>query len=182
MEKIKTYLDPLNPQASLVIDDTWLDDDLYMKVVKKTVVSCVDAVVTVKDVPDTVYLIRRAVYPMKGLWILGGRIQFNSVNIQDAISSNVMRETKVRFSPERFKLLTVNNYFWINCAQGNFPSKILAPLFHLEVSKEELSKISSGLIASEYEQGFGLQPFTREYLIRENVHPAILDAFDLIWL
>jgi hypothetical protein len=144
-------------------------------------VACADTVVTLIDVPDTIYLARRVAYPMEGLWGLGGRINFNSANIQSAAADNVTRETGCEFPPERFEFVTVDHYLWSKYAQGDFPSKVLATLFRLDVSEDELVLLSKGLTASEYEPDFGLQPFTREQLIQANVHQAMLGAFDLIW-
>ena len=181
MKEIKTYTDPIDPIADVTTPDQWLSDEVYKEVVQKTVVTCSDAVVTCMNTPGCVYLAKRVAQPQKGLWYLGGRVQFNSATIADSIAINVKRETGMVFPSERFVFLTMNDYKFINSAQGNFPARSLSAVFVLELSKEELEQMSQSLLDTEYEPGFGLHPFNREQLVEADVHPAILDSFDLIW-
>lgn len=181
MNIIKTYDDPIRISEPLCIASQWLDENIYREVVKKTIVTCVDALITVSDQPGLVYLARRAVNPQQGLWYLGGRALFNSDSMPDALASNLKRETSMIFAPSRFKLIAVNDLKFINAAQGDFPCRSLSLLYRLDVTEIECRQISSQLLSSEYESGFGLEPFDRSALVRLNVHPSIIDAFDSVW-
>jgi len=181
IDKIKTYTDPLDPTANTATDNQWLDEDVYRELVKKTVVTCADIIITLTGVSDRVYLARRAVYPMKGLWFLGGRVQFNSLDMPSAAADNLERETGYKISSDKFKFLVVNDYKFIKAAQGDFPARSFAALFHLEVDAVELSQLSKGLVTSEYEPDFGLQPFEYDKLVQIKAHPAIIDAFRCIY-
>lgn len=136
---------------------------------------------TVVNDVQAVYLAQRSAYPMKGIWCFGGRMFFNDDTPEDSVSRCVETETSVRLRVERFECIATNLYSWHRTAQGNFPGKNFAPLYKAEVTTEELDQMRRGLRSSEYDKGFGIQRFCRERLIDENVHPAMVDAFDLIW-
>ena len=178
---VTCYLDPLKPSATFQAESQWLSDEVYAEVVQKTVVTCADAVVTQRDLPGVVFLAKRVINPQQGLWVLGGRVMFNSDSIAHALALNIKRETGLVFSADRFKFLMANDYKFANAAQGNFPCRSLVLLHRLDVSKEERQAMSDHLIGSEYESGFGLQPFNRGDLVLNNVHPALVDAYDRIW-
>lgn len=179
--QVTTYSDPSDPKNVCTTPEPWLSDEGYLEVVAKTVVTCVDAIVISSARPGVVYLAKRVAKPAAGIWFLGGRAQFNTVSMHVAIAENVERETGVRFDSDRFRLLTVNDYKFACAAQGDFPCRSLALLFVLEATEEEISNISNGLVASEYEREYGLRPFTRAELEQEHAHPALLDAWDMLW-
>lgn len=178
---VKCWLDPLEPSSTFHAESQWLSDDVYDEVVKKTVVTCADAIVTQFDSPGVVFLAKRVIKPQQGFWFLGGRVMFNSDSIAHALALTIKRETGLIFTSDRFTFLTVNDYKFVHAAQGDFPCRSVVLLHRLDVSKQEREAMSAGLVASEYEVGFGLQAFNRGGLVAHNVHPAILDAYDRIW-
>jgi len=177
---IRAYLDPELP-VEVKVRDEWVSDQTYKEVVQKTVISCTDAIVTVIGDYGAVYLTKRSVYPMKGLWCLGGRIFFNDKTLEESVARCIALETSLQFSQNRFRFICTHLYSWNKTNQGDFPGRNLAPLYVLEVSKEELVLMSGGLKQTEYDIEFGFQRFSRERLIDERVHPAMLDAFDDIF-
>lgn len=181
MQTLKTYLDHFAPANSIMAEKKWLIDGEYLMIVKNTIIACADAVVTIIGEVGIIYLAKRVVNPQPDLWFIGGRAQMSSDNMVHAIMQNVERETKLKFLPERFTYLCTNDYKFARSAQGDFPVRSLASLFNLAVTPTELQIMSANLTATEYETGFGLKAFNREQLVNSNVHPAILDAFDLIW-
>jgi len=179
MKEIGSYRDPLSP-VSLTIDNQMVSDEAYKECVQKTVIACTDAVFIVHGEP-AIYLGKRAIFPMKGVWCFGGRILFNDQTPSDSVSRCIATETGLKINPGRFRLVMINHYAWIKTAQGDFPGKNLALTYVCEVTKEELAKMPQGLSATEYDTEFGIQKFTRHRLVKERVHRAMLDVFDALF-
>ena len=183
---IRSYsYDPSFLGAQTTTDNQFVADATYGEMVRKTVIACADVVCVVKDTRGRVgrklYLARRNIYPMKGVWVIGGRIFFNDPTIVSSVLRSTKRETGVEFAVERFIPLATNLYTWGKVAQGDFPGKNLACTFLLVLSEAEAAAVSGALIKGEYEPGFGLQGFTRARLGREMCHPMLLDLYDQIF-
>jgi hypothetical protein len=181
MSKSRSYRDPLTPGMAVRGRDTWLSDTTYLEMVQKVPIPCTDAILTVAD-DRAIYLGKRVAFPMAGIWCLGGRIFFNDESLEDSISRCLQLETGVTINPGRFEDIgTSHLYSWVKVAQGDFGGKNLAITFKLEVSRKELQKMAAGLSPKEYDPTFGLQRFSRERLVDEVVHPAMIDLFDDIF-
>lgn len=180
-DRIVTYPDPLAAGVETRIRDQWISDPTYAEMVQKMPIPCTDAIITLRGDDGAVYLGKRCVYPMMGIWCLGGRIFFNDQTMEESVARCVQIETGCRFEESRFRYLCTNLYSWIKTAQGDFPGKNLAPLFLLEVEQDELAAMSRGLKPAEYDPAFGLQRFNRTRLIDEQVHPAMINAFDQLF-
>ena len=181
MSKLRTYRDPLDPGRVARTRDQWVSNETYTEMVQKTVIPCTDVVITIAG--DTaIYLGKRVAFPMAGLWILGGRIWFNDESLEDSIARCLHLETGMQVNPERFVTLPVTHlYSWVKVAQGDFCGKNMAVTFKLEVTQEELAKMSASLHPKEYDREFGLQRFTLERLVDEHAHPALVDLFNDIF-
>jgi hypothetical protein len=118
---------------------------------------------------------------MKGVWCIGGRMWFNDENAETSTSRCVQVETGIKIIPSRFKLIATNLYSWSQVEQGKFPGRNLALTFSCELSPKEIELVSQGLSPKEYDKKFGLQPFNRDRLEKEKIHPAMLDAYKEIF-
>ncbi len=179
MNKIRSYLDPLYP-VNVQTKNQHLSDSAYTEVVQKMIIPCTDVVFYQKN-PKAVYLAQRSIFPMKGVWCIGGRMWFNDKNGEESISRCVQIETGIKIVPDRFKLIATNLYSWSKVEQGDFPGRNLALTFSCELSPKEVELVSQGLSSKEYDKKFGLQAFDRARLEKENVHPAMLDAYKEIF-
>ncbi len=178
---IRYYQDPLDPAQIATTKDPFISDETYKEMVEKTPIPCTDVALTKKG-DQALYLTKRSVYPMKGIWILGGRMWFNDATLHHSIVRCMALETGQQFELSRFKMLpTPHLYSWVKTRQGDSPGKNLAITFQLEVTKNELRKIAENLTEKEYEKEFGIQRFTRERLLSEKCHPALVDLYDEIF-
>ena len=145
------------------------------------VIVCTDAIVVDRK-KRTVWLARRAVLPMKGLWIIGGR-RFAGEAALDSITRCFKRETGLTVTPERFSFIMATEYRWKDREQEpqNLGSHNLSYTFAVELTAEERITAANSLEKKEYQPGFGLQEFDRERSVREHVHPVILDLYDEIF-
>jgi ADP-ribose pyrophosphatase YjhB (NUDIX family) len=186
LSPIRSYtIDPGFPDAPTTIEKPFLDGAIYLEMIRKTAIACADVVFVVRGaggrIERKLYLAKRNVFPMKGIWLIGGRIFFNDRTVTKSVQRSAKRETGIEFDSERFIPLATNLYTWGKVAQGDFPGKNLACTFLLVLRKDEVKTISNALIKEEYEAGFGLQGFTHARLVRENCHPMLLDLFDQIF-
>lgn len=177
--------DPAFPNARMTVENQYLSDAVYPEVAAKTAIACTDAVLVVKDAAGEVrpelFLGKRNIYPMKGIWVIGGRIFFNDLTPAHSVQRGVQRETGINFDLDRFLPLVTNFYAWGKVAQGDFPGKNVALTYLLVISGSEAAQVSAALLKSEYEANFGLQGFTRERLVRENCHPMLIGLHDRIF-
>lgn len=181
MKNLRSYRDPLAPGMVVRVRDEWISDTTYEEMVHKTPIPCTDAILIVPD-DNAIYLGKRIAYPMAGIWCLGGRIFFNDETLEDSISRCTYLETGVKFNSARFESIGPPHlYSWVKTAQGEFGGKNLAITFTLKVSPKEIQEMAQGLQPKEYDRQFGLQRFSRERLVDEGVHPAMIDLFDDIF-
>ena len=178
---VRYYSDPLDPKRMVLTRDPFISAESYKEMLEKTPIPCTDAVLTVRG-DKALYLAKRSVYPMKGVWVLGGRIWFNDATLNDSIARCIEIETGCKFEAKRFKQLpTPHLCSWVRIRQGDFPGKNLIISFRLEITQAELQRMSCGLKPEEYEKEFGIQRFDRQRLIDEKCHPALVDLYDEIF-
>ena len=181
--RVKTYFDVLNrkKEARINNEDQFLSEQVYLEFVKKTVIACADVVFTIPG-DRAIYLAKRSALPMRGIWNFGGRIFFNDKTPEESVSRCILKETGFKIDPDRLHFLRVNYYSWDIVKQGSFPGKNLSIVYRCDVSSEEIEKMSQGLIESEYDKAFGIQRFDYERLIHEDVHEAMLDLFNQVFI
>jgi hypothetical protein len=177
---VNSYRDPLAPDVEVSTRDQWISQEAYSEVVQKSIVPCTDVVFLNKK-EKVLYLGKRSVLPMKGIWFMGGRMFFNDRSPQESIARCVEMETGVRIKLERFEFICTNLYSWIKVAQGDFPGKNLGLTYGCDITAAEVEQISHGLSATEYDKEFGLQRFDRARLVDAKVHPAIIDIYDQLF-
>lgn len=145
------------------------------------IIVCTDAVIINRD-RRTIYLAKRAIKPMQGLWWIGGR----RLPGESAISSMqrcFKRETGLDIHSVHFTLVDIAEYLWKDRQQApqDAGSHNLCHTFAVELSDTELEQAKSGLEKQEYEPRFGLREFSRTDLVRAKVHQVILDVYDKIF-
>ncbi len=178
---IIVFDDPIMPGVEVKIENQWIEDSVYAQIVEKTIITCTDTVFVIPG--DTaIYLAKRSVLPMKGVWCFGGRMFFNDKTPQDSVSRCIKTETGLLIDPSRFVFVCMNLYSWVVVAQGNFPGRNLGITHMCYVNYEEIKQMLQRLNSSEYDMAFGIQRFDRDRLIHENVHKALLRIFDEIFL
>jgi ADP-ribose pyrophosphatase YjhB (NUDIX family) len=117
---------------------------------------------------------------MAGPWIIGGRQMAGEIPEQ-AIRRCFKRETGLDVPENRFHFVLINNYIWKDREQEpqNVGSHNFALTFYIELSEEERTAVK--LVSAEYEE-FGLREFSREDLIREGAHQALIDLYDNVFI
>jgi len=176
MNKIRTYNDPLSPDFQPRVSNGWISDEAYREMVQKMPITCTDVVFIVKN-DKAIYVGKRIALPMSGIWIFGGRMNFNDNSFEESLSRIMEIEVSHAIDPKRFNYLCTNLYSWVVVAQGNFPGKNVGITYSCEVTKEELEKMSKGLNPKEYDLEFGIQRFDRDRLINGRIHPALVDIY-----
>jgi len=180
ISKIFSYQDPIAPDVDVRISNEWMSAETYCEVAQKMIIPCTDIVFYQRN-NQTIYLGKRLVFPMKGIWFFGGRMFFNDRTPEDSSSRCIETETGLRIDPERFVLIRTNLYSWLKTAQSNAPGKNLVMTHGCEVTDEEIIKMLHGLSEKEYDLDFGIQRFDRSRLIDQNVHLAIVDIYDQLF-
>lgn len=162
------------------MEQKFLPDEVYAQALESFVVVCTD-VVPINRSRRTIYLARRAVKPMQGWWWIGGRM-FAGEHEQESVKRCFRRETSLDLPSERFEYVAMYRYWWKDRKQEpqDKGADDLSYTFVVELTSEELRKVSHKLDKKEYAQG-GLQEFDRERLSIENVHPAILDLYNRVF-
>ncbi len=156
---------------------TWLTEQEYAKATLSLIPVCSD-VVFVNSKKKEIYLAKRKAKPASYWWFLGGRIQYGEEFIK-GLQRILFRETKQKFTANRFKLIGLNRYWFKNRNQQpqNLPADTLAFLFCAEIKTDEINKISKNLDLKEYDLKKGLKPFTKKDFTKISFHPAIVDAY-----
>lgn len=157
------------------------DDVSYSHVLDMFVIVCVD-VVLVNHERKTIYLARRRAKPMQGWWVIGGRMQAGEQE-RDAMHRKFLQETSVDVDSARFEFLCMNRYFWKDRQQEpqENGADSLAYTFIVELMEEELKQAAENLEKREYEASGGLREFTRDELLQEGAHEAIIDLYDQVF-
>lgn len=181
-------IDPTHP-GPIVLSRKFFDDDVYEMIVRGMPISCVDVVFLRGDdrgeiVSDEFLLGKRITQPMKGVWVIGGRIQFDDPALEDAMARNVERETGLKIRTSRFLPVATHLYTWAVVAQGNFPGRSFTSTFQCTLTPSEVISASAALEKTEYDSGFGLQAFDHEGLrdlVEHGGHPMLLDLHHQIF-
>lgn len=155
-----------------------LSDEQYELALRALIIMCADAVIVNKK-RRTIYLTKRRVKPMKGWWWIGGRRNVGK-SVKESMIANFARETGLELSAHRFKFILPQEYLWKDREQEpqDAGSHNYSYVYAVELSDAELTGVNSHLDSTEYENGVGLVEFTREKLIAECVHAAIVDFYD----
>ena len=174
----KIYLQ--NPHFKMA--KKFLSEGTYSEAIESFVIVDTDVVLVNKDSKKILLLARRRHKPMQGLWVIGGRI-FAGENELSAIQRIFKRETSLEIAPSRFHFVAMNRYIWSEREQEpqDKGSDNLCYTFGLVLDANEIKIVSGHLDKEEYDSSSGLQEFSREELINENVHPAIIDLYDSIF-
>lgn len=158
----------------------FLSDEVYAQAIA-TLVFCTTDAVIVDRMKKTIWLAKRRAKPMQGWWWIGGRILAGEPE-EVAIVRNFKRETGLDLPAERFQFVLLQRYQWKDRAQE--PQKIgsdcLSYVHVVDLSRNELAQVSRQLDEKEY-LDVGLTEFTREQLVEEDVHEAIIDLYDEIF-
>lgn len=174
---IRTYIE----SGYQPIPKTFLPDDAYVQGLQAFVYGCTDAVI-INSARRTIYLAKRSQKPMIGWWWIGGRMNAGETKEQSIIRC-FAREVGLTFPQDRFTLLSVSDYLWKDRTQK--PQDIgchpMAYTFTVELSPGELDAASRNLEPKEYDAGEGLNEFSRERLLTENVFQAVIDVYDTIF-
>lgn len=159
----------------------FMDEATYTAVVDNTIIVCTDAVI-INRRRCTFLLAKRAVRPMKGLWWIGGRRQKGELPIE-AMCRNFRRETGLDLPRDRFSFVTVTEYLWQDREQvpQEKGSHNIAHQFMVELTGDEFIIAQGHLDKKEYEIGHGLKEFDWDQLVDAEVHPMILDLYDMIF-
>lgn len=178
----RVYPDPETGQSAKTAMSR-LPNEAYTQVVQSMVIACADVVLTRKhDDEPHLYLARRRVYPMRGYWVIGGRIMFNDQSPRHAAVRNLKRETGLEIDPDH---LTIHSpphlYSWDRVAQGEFAGKNFCTTYRFDATPDELASATEHLDPNEYEVGHGLKRFTLQELMAANAHPMLLDLLKDIW-
>jgi hypothetical protein len=140
---------------------------------------CVDVLFINKE-RKVIYLAKRAVDPLPDWWFIGGRLNAGEKG-GDGIVRKMKWETSLEVAPERFQFLVTNRYIFTKRKQEPKDAGVdtLAYTYVLELTDEEREVVVRSLDPKEYEVSLGLREFDRAAIIAENLHPAVLDAYDL---
>ena len=113
---------------------------------------------------------------------MGGRVLPGETE-EDAMARKFLQETGVTVSPERLVYLRTARYIWNERAQPpqDTGSDSVGYTFSVELTDEELATMAANLDPTEYDREAGLREFTRDELVTEDLHQAILDHYDAIF-
>ncbi len=162
------------------IKKTYLKEGLYSKAIKSIIVVCSDVMIFNRK-EKSVYLAKRRVEPMKGWWEIGGR-RFAGETALEAAVRNFTRETALKISPSRFKFITTIENIWQKRKEK--PAKTgkhdLIFIFAVNLNKKEIKIVSKNLNQKEYYPN-SLEKFDKKRLIKEKIHPALIEIYDKIF-
>lgn len=130
----------------------------------------------------TCWLAKRKIYPMRGIWQFGGRRNWGETPLE-AIRRCFKREAGLDLLLGRFLFLAHVEYLWREREQPPQDRGVhcSADQFALAVTDEEVALVRTGLEKGEYDREFGLREYTREQMVAEGLHQALIDAFDLVF-
>lgn len=159
----------------------FMNETVYTAVLDHTIIVCTDAVIINRD-RRIFYLVKRAIKPMQGIWWIGGRRKKGETPLK-GMCRNFKRETGLDLPDERFTFVTMTEYLWQNREQEpqRNGSHNLCHHFSVELTDAELVAARHGLEKKEYEADYGLREFDRDRLVKEDVHPVIVDVYDKIF-
>lgn len=158
-----------------------MEEDVFLIAIDHMIIASTDVVVINRE-RGTLFLCRRAVRPMKGLWVIGGRRRKGETPLE-GICRCFERETNLDLPENRFVFVLVTEYLWQDRDQipRDHGLHYLGHQFSVELTQAELKHARTHLDPAEFDTEFGLQEFTRYQLIQERTHPALLLIYDTIF-
>ena len=157
-------------------------DEEYTRGLQCFVPTCTD-IVPIDREKKIIYLVRRKIKPMKGLWWIGGKMNPDDTKEMSVVRS-FKREAGLELPADRFKLAAFFDYRWKDREQlpQDVGCHMTAYTFTIELSDEEIALVN---LDETFEKGVGLTPFTREKIEQEiakgEAISAILDLYDYIF-
>ena len=163
-----------------VLKGAFLSDEDYGKAIAALPPVCADAVI-INKTRRSIYLAPRISHPAPGWWVIGGRVKFEQ-SIPQGIVSNFKRETTLDLPFERFTYLCANHYFWATRAQEpmDFGTVVIAYAFTVELSDEELKRVSGNLEKQEY-RGKLREFFSLQDLAETGARPPLIDMYKQVF-
>ncbi|MCL5004777.1 MAG: NUDIX domain-containing protein [Patescibacteria group bacterium] len=162
------------------IKNVYLKNKTYSKAMESMIVVCSDVMIFNRK-EKAVYLAKRRVKPMKGLWEIGGR-RFAGETALKAAVRNFTRETTLKIKSSRLKFITTIENIWQSRKEK--PIKIgkhdLIFVFAVNLNKKEIEIVSKNLGSKEYHQN-SLEKFDKKRLLKEKVHPALIEIYNKIF-
>lgn len=159
----------------------FMEEEVFSAAVDHMIIACTDVVVINRE-RRTLFLCRRAVRPMKGLWVIGGRRRKGETPLE-GIRRCFKRETGLDLPEGRFDFVLVTEHLWQDREQEprDHGLHYLGHQFSIELTQEEFAHARDHLDSVEFDAEFGLQEFTRERLIQERAHPVLLLIYNVIF-
>lgn len=176
---VKNYSEPCK------LKPTILSNEIYAQAIESFVITCVDALI-IDSVRKLVYLAKRRIEPAKdNWWVIGGRMWAGESYLH-ALQRHCMTDLGIKPTAHRLNLVAVNRYIWGVREQEpqDVGSDNMAFTFTWDLAEDPVTLdrvCHATLNPDEYEPGTFIRPFSREMLVVEKVHPAILDLYDLIF-
>jgi len=162
-------------------NQTRIEDDKYKVFMGYFIIVCTDVVI-VNPENRSIYLAYRKTKPSDYWWFIGGTRRAGESPEKSAIRC-FKRETTLRLDKSRFSLISLNEFIWPNREQKpqDKGSHNLAHTFSVNLNKKELREVSNNLDSNEYYNKKGIREFSRQDLIENNVHQAVIDTYDLLF-
>ena len=145
----------------------FLSEPVYAEAIGALVIDCTDAVIV--DWGERVfYLAKRAVKPMKGIWVIGGRRSAGEP-LPDSMCRCFKRETGLDLPRGRFTYIAGQDCIWKDREQEpqDAGSHNFCHRFAVELTSEE--------------RGRATRPFSRKDLVAANVHQSLIDLYHLVF-
>lgn len=157
----------------------FLKSQSYQKAISSMIIVCSDVMIFNRK-ERSVYLAKRRVKPMQGWWEIGGRRFAGETTIEAAVR-NFTRETGLKIKPSRLKFVTQIEHIWKDRKEK--PEKIgkhdIGFIFSINLNKKEINFVSQHLDPKEYTGK--LEKFDKKRLIKEKVHPTMLEVYKKIF-
>lgn len=158
-----------------------LNDATYAAAIESMVIVCVDIVIINRERREFSLAWRKS-QPFEGWWVIGGRVLAGE-KLKDAVTRKFGAETCLKLPSSRFDMVGLNRY--VMAMRKQVPthrgSDTLAFVHTVELDANELRRVAAGLDDVEYDHKVGLRSFDRLSLSLQNVHPVLLDIYDLVF-
>lgn len=163
------------------IQPVFLTDEQYIAAISAFVVVASDVIIANRQ-NKTLYLPFRKVEPAAGPWPIGGRRKSGETALDCAIRC-FKRETKLELEKERLNFIGINEYVWKTRKEKPTDAGMhnLHYAFFVELSGEEIEKVSENLDLQEYDAEKGLQEYSRQDMEKIGAKQIIFDYYDAIF-
>ena len=145
------------------IEKNFLSEEEYSKAVSRFINVCTDIII-INEKRETIFLPKRVVDPMKGLWVIGGG-RLPGEEAPDSAVRCFLRETSLKIDPRRLAPVGIYELIWATRKEEpqDAGKHDLIYTFSLKLSDEELTSIK--LNPEEYDEEFFLQEFDRKKIL-----------------